>query len=88
MGAALADGGVETLLRALEARGYEPVLDDGGIRLRNCPFHHLVADHVDLVCSLNEELLGALVGQGSSGLVAALDPGPDRCCVVLRPAPA
>jgi|KBSSwiStaDraftv2_1062776.scaffolds.fasta_scaffold587322_2 predicted ArsR family transcriptional regulator len=88
MGAALADGGVETLLRALEARGYEPVLDDGGIRLRNCPFHHLVADHVDLVCSLNEELLGAIVGQGSSGLVAALDPGPDRCCVVLRPAPA
>ncbi|MEA3075193.1 MAG: hypothetical protein QOF60_101 [Actinomycetota bacterium] len=73
------------LIEALEARGYAPVVDDdGGIRLRNCPFHHLVGDHLDLVCGLNHDLLGAAVDTAGNGMVAHLDPQPGRCCVVLR----
>jgi predicted ArsR family transcriptional regulator len=74
------------MLDALTARGYAPLATDEGIRLRNCPFHHLVDDHLDLVCSLNEDLLGAAAEAGDVGLVAVLDPQPGWCCVVLRPA--
>jgi hypothetical protein len=48
-------------------------------------FHHLVGEHLDLVCSLNEDLLGAAVHAAGVDLVAELDPEPGRCCVVLRP---
>jgi predicted ArsR family transcriptional regulator len=58
---------------------------DDGIRLRNCPFHHLVGDHLDLVCTLNNDLLGAAVNSAGVGLTAELDPRPGQCCVVLRP---
>jgi len=72
-----------TLLRELDRRGYAPVVDDDGIRLRNCPFHHLVADHRDLVCRLNLELLAAAT-EGDESLRAVLDPRTDLCCVALR----
>ena len=45
--------------------------------------------HPELICGLNLALVqGALAGVGSARSVAVLDPGPDRCCVVLRPAAA
>jgi predicted ArsR family transcriptional regulator len=78
-------GDVPGMLSALEARGYAPVETDDGIRLRNCPFHHLVGDHLELVCALNKDLLGAAATAAQVGLVAHLDPQPGRCCVVLRP---
>jgi predicted ArsR family transcriptional regulator len=74
-------------LRAqLEERGYEPYDDDdGGIRLRNCPFHRLAADHRDLVCGMNRAFLeGLLEGTGDEDLVATLDPRPGQCCVVIH----
>jgi predicted ArsR family transcriptional regulator len=74
----------DAIVEALERHGYSPVVTDDGIRLRNCPFHHLVTDHRELVCSLNEDLLGAAAAAAGSGLVAELDPRPGRCCVVLR----
>jgi predicted ArsR family transcriptional regulator len=79
------DGGVEGMLRALASRGYAPIEGDDGIRLRNCPFHHLVGDHLDLVCALNKDLLGAAADTAEVGLTAELDPQTDYCCVVLRP---
>jgi predicted ArsR family transcriptional regulator len=84
IGAAVAGRGVDGLVRTLEGRGYEPVAAADGIWLRNCPFHHLVHEHRHLVCGLNE-LLGAVVQAGATGLVAELEPEPGRCCVVLRP---
>jgi predicted ArsR family transcriptional regulator len=85
IGSAVAGGGVDGLVRTLEGRGYEPVAADDGIWLRNCPFHHLVDEHRDLVCGLNRELLGAVLQAGATGFVAELEREPGRCCVVLRP---
>jgi len=68
----------------LAVQGYEPRLEDGTVTLLNCPFHLLAQAHTELVCGMNLALLGALAGQGDTdALTARLDPGPDRCCVVL-----
>jgi predicted ArsR family transcriptional regulator len=75
--------GEAALLGELDRRGYAPVAVDDEIRLRNCPFHHLVAEHRDLVCHLNLELLDAATERDTS-LRAVLDPRPDLCCVALR----
>jgi predicted ArsR family transcriptional regulator len=73
-----------TMVEALTERGYRPIEADDGIRLRNCPFHHLVGEHLDLVCSLNRDLLGAASEAAGTGWTADLDPRPGQCCVVLR----
>ena len=85
VGRAAAPGDVGAMVRVLHDRGYAPIETDDGIRLRNCPFHHLVGDHLDLVCSLNHDLLGAAAREARLGLTAHLDPKPGHCCVVLRP---
>jgi predicted ArsR family transcriptional regulator len=85
LGRELRGTSVDHVVDALESRGYAPAVSDDGIRLRNCPFHHLVADHLDLVCMLNRDLLGAAVTTAKVGLRADLDPRPGQCCVVLRP---
>jgi predicted ArsR family transcriptional regulator len=87
MAAALPEATEEALLAELEERGYNPTADPQGIRLRNCPFHHLVGDHLELVCSLNEDLLGAAMKAADLGFSAILDPQPGRCCVVLARPP-
>lgn len=77
------------LEETLEARGYEPEqTPTGEIRLRNCPFHALVADHRDLVCNMNLALAdGILDGLGEDRLSAKLDPQPGQCCVAISAAP-
>jgi len=85
LGAALAS---ETELEAgLAARGYQPHRDrDGTLRLGNCPFHAVAATHRELVCSLNEALVGGLLeGAGATDQVAELDPCDGCCCVAIRP---
>lgn len=72
------------LVAALAARGYAPVETAEGIRLRNCPFHHLVADHAELVCGLNKDLLVAATHAAGGEFKARLAPQPGRCCVVLE----
>lgn len=68
--------------------GYEPRAEREGVSLANCPFHALAADYVELVCSMNRELLtGVLVGLGHAGLDACLEPAPGMCCVRLRKRP-
>ncbi len=86
MGSAV-DGaaGANALLRVLEASGYEPRVEDGGIALANCPFHALARAHTELVCGMNLRLLeGVLAGVPDSGLTAALRPEPGMCCVRLE----
>jgi|SRR5579872_3043826 len=89
---------VERALGRLAACGYEPLIDrdDEGaagvsIRLRNCPFHALAAEHRALVCGMNLALMEGFVeglastGTGQEGLPSAqLDPQPGMCCVRLR----
>lgn len=78
------DGVVTAACAALTDLGYEPLLADGEITLRSCPFHALVAEHTSLVCGLNRALLEGFVDVGAPGrLSARLDPAEGRCCVVL-----
>jgi predicted ArsR family transcriptional regulator len=76
-----------TVRQALVARGYEPHEDvDGTIRLRNCPFDRIAAQHRQLVCGANHAMLQALTDQvdGDRPTVrVVLDPQPGRCCVTL-----
>ncbi|MDV3130050.1 transcriptional regulator [Mycobacterium sp. 21AC1] len=68
--------------------GYEPRHQDGRVVLANCPFHQLAKTQTELVCQMNHALLGGLTeALQPHGPAAELDPGPDRCCVVLH-APA
>ena len=74
------------LMASLRDRGYEPFVDDEGVvRLRNCPFHRLAADHTDLVCGMNMALMeGVAEAQPSLGLRPVLEPQPGQCCVAFR----
>jgi predicted ArsR family transcriptional regulator len=77
-----ADGDLTAVLRR---RGYEPYRDGAVLRLRNCPFHMVARDHVDLVCGMNLAIMRGLVSAFSddTGVDPALDPAPDRCCVAF-----
>jgi predicted ArsR family transcriptional regulator len=71
---------------ALRGCGYQPrATADGGIELRNCPFHRLAQEHRDLVCGLNLSLIeGVITGSARPQARAVLSPAPGRCCVVVR----
>jgi predicted ArsR family transcriptional regulator len=73
---------------ALRDHGFEPWHDQtGSTWLRNCPFRQLASEHPDLICGMNLALIeGITAGLGASELSPALDPGPGRCCVVIRAA--
>ena len=76
--------------QALAARGYEPYGDvDGTIRLRNCPFDRIAAQHPELVCGANLAMVQGLVDQlaGDHPIRAVLDPRPGGCCVALASNP-
>ncbi len=83
--AARADNGA--VVDVLEAHGYEPRGDGGGISLVNCPIHSLAKAHTELVCEMNLQLLhGVLHGLADTGMTAALRPTPEQCCVSIEPA--
>lgn len=72
------------LVEILERQGYEPYDDGDAVRLRNCPFHQIARDHVELVCGMNLALMrGLTAALDGDGRTAHLDPGPDRCCVAF-----
>lgn len=78
----------EDVVDALAARGYEPVVRESAILLRNCPFHRLAEEFPPLVCGMNLALIeglieGAAGGSGPSGWRAATEPEPGYCCVKL-----
>lgn len=74
---------LEVAKETLYERGYEPYRDEGGgLRLRNCPFHVLAQESVELVCGMNQAFItGFLEGLGGKRLSAELDPRPGECCV-------
>ena len=77
----------ELLLQHLGEASFEPQVDtgDGTIRLRNCPYHALVAGHRELTCGMNLAWAeGLLEGLGATGLVADLAPADGYCCVAFR----
>ncbi len=70
----------------LAAHGFEPArMEDGSIRLRNCPFHVLADCHRGLICGMNLSLMqGVVDGLRVGGVEAVLDPQPGMCCVSFR----
>lgn len=78
-----ADG---NLVAALRNCGYLPQADGAdSIVLRNCPFHAVAKDHLDVVCALNCELIeGVIAGSTCPGASAELSPQPGQCCVVVH----
>lgn len=72
--------------RVLAERGYEPARESPAcLRMRNCPFHPLVATAPKLVCGLNHAFLSGMVdGLQASTVHAVLDPRTGECCVELR----
>jgi len=82
---AASDGAWQATEAALRAHGFEPARDQAGhIVLRNCPFHQLAIRNPDLICGMNLAFIEGLTGGvGGTGLRAALDPEPGRCCVVI-----
>ncbi len=62
-------GSMDVSARACSSSaGYEPVDEEGTIRLRNCPFDALVEEHRPLVCGTNLALAqGILDGLGDAG---------------------
>jgi predicted ArsR family transcriptional regulator len=77
----------DVVVGVLAEHGYEPVVEDGTVLLRNCPFHRLSTRHRELVCGMNVELLRSAVDTfGDTGLHARLDPRQGYCCVTLTPA--
>ncbi|MGV9307237.1 helix-turn-helix transcriptional regulator [Nonomuraea sp. NPDC003727] len=82
-GRRIAAGGGD-VVETMGERGYEPYVEDGVVRQRNCPFHALAQDYPLLVCSMNLALCqGLLEGLGEDSGRAALDPRPGECCVTL-----
>lgn len=76
---------VGCLVDVLAERGYEPYDEAGTIRLRNCPFDALAADHRDLVCGMNLAVMQGATEALDETVHPRLDPRPGECCVVLEP---
>lgn len=74
-------GGLET---ALWDTGYEPAVEDGETRFRNCPFHVLREQDRDVTCRLNLALVEGMIEAAGSQLGAVLAPEDGYCCVRLR----
>ncbi len=78
---------LKSLESVLNRHGYEPQWEEPNrLRLRNCPFEALVAEHEELVCKvLNLRLIEGLIkGLGARGVTAVYTPPPPLCCVSLR----
>ena len=70
---------------ALEAEDFEPVIEPGAVRLRNCPFDHLAQDHTELVCGVNQQFVQGVVDGLRCGCAhASLEPEAGYCCVTIR----
>jgi predicted ArsR family transcriptional regulator len=77
---------VAATMATLRRLGYEPVLDDGEIALRNCPFHELARTHRDSTCGMNLAMVDGLLSQTARDqLVPRLEPHDGWCCVRITP---
>lgn len=75
------EGGIDDLLSVLEVQGFDPVVVEGAVRLRNCPFHGLARQHSDLVCGMNLSLMQGLVAGSGAQVSPRLDRQDGYCCV-------
>ncbi len=72
----------DTVLRVLQALGYQPRTEGDAIVFANCPFHALAQDHPKLVCGMNLQLLRGLLDRlAPAGLTALPRLSIGGCCV-------
>ena len=79
-----AELGEEGLDQALRETGYDPVIEEGEIRFRNCPFHVLKTQDQRTVCNLNLGLVEGMLEGAKDGRNAYLEPSDSYCCVRVR----
>jgi predicted ArsR family transcriptional regulator len=79
-----AESALEVAVGVLSEHGYEPRYADGEVHLANCPFHALAQEQTELACAMNHALItGVADALAPHSPHARLNPGPERCCVVL-----
>jgi predicted ArsR family transcriptional regulator len=78
--------GTASLESALVETGYEPVVEDGETRFRNCPFHVLRDRDRETTCGLNVALVEGMVESAGADLTVVFAPEDGYCCVRLRSA--
>lgn len=76
--------GMAGLEAALAGTGYEPVMENGETRFRNCPFHLLRDRDLETTCGLNVALVEGMIESSGADLVAVFAPEDGYCCVRLR----
>lgn len=81
-GAEIATAGLEA---ALAETGYQPSVEDGTVRFRNCPFHVLADQDRQTTCGLNLALVEGMIEGSGSGATAELAFEDGYCCVRLHP---
>lgn len=90
--ASVPEGGFDGSARAaldlavavLAEHGYEPREEEGQVVMANCPFHALAEIQTEIVCHMNHALIcGVTQALGPHAPDARLEPGDNRCCVVL-----
>jgi predicted ArsR family transcriptional regulator len=63
-----------TVTELLAEQGFRPVVADGAVRMRRCPFHELAESRPQVVCAVHRGLIdGALEEIGSDLRVSKLD---------------
>lgn len=82
-GREIGEAGLEA---ALEGTGYEPVIEDGETRFRNCPFHVLRDRDRDTTCGLNVALVEGMIESSGADVRAVFAPEDGYCCVRLHSA--
>lgn len=83
MGRQIGEGGID---RALAATGYEPAVENGEIRFRNCPFHELRDQDRETTCGVNLALVEGMIEGAEDDHISTLAPEDGYCCVRLIPA--
>lgn len=78
--------GTAGLEAALAGTGYEPVIENGETRFRNCPFHVLRDQDRETTCGLNLALVQGMVEASRAEVTAVFAPEDGYCCVRLRSA--
>lgn len=88
-GAPTSEGDVlDAAMEVLTEHGYEPRREGDRVVMMNCPFHSLARTHTELVCEMNHALITGITDTlAPERICACLEPGQDRCCVVLTAAP-
>lgn len=82
-GRRIGEGGLRA---ALVGTGYEPAVEDGETRSRNCPFHVLQNQDRNTTCGMNLALVEGMIEGAGSHVEAVVAPEDGYCCVRLRPA--